>query len=1642
MAAVLETKDPATKFGSQVDEQIAEATSRIRFHDLALGGLLLVAMLLAYATGMILLDQYAVLPEWVRQVALLGFLATAAGVGYATIVRPLRRQVNPLYAAAQVEKTIEDAKNSVLGYVETKAKQNVDASVRAAMSVRAATSVSQADVNHAVDHRSLVYTGGVAIVFLLTLIILFFVFRPTQFGSLIGRTFAPFSADPIASRTQLTLVEPASGDATIPVGQSITIQVQVGGRVPNPEKPDRVRLLLRHNPAPAEFEELPMEKGETSRDWQVRVPDYLVRNGFWYKVAGGDSATPEFKVSVRTLPLFTDYEVGYEYPAYVRREPEKTRDSHLLGYVGTRVTIVGKTNRMVKDGRLVFEPPGRDPVIGKPVPDRPDCLQFGFTLINGGSYRLSFTSTEGERATDTAPFGITIIEDAPPVIEILKPEDDEIQLPANGQLAVDARVGDDFGIDKVTLRMKIVEPAELPLAALPYQDGKSFRRMTDDTWPKSLVYLDSVDFTGLKDPLGQKVELKEGMVIAYWLEATDNRTLPGPDGPKPAPNLGKSKVKRVRLTRPQVQPEEKAKLAEEKQQRKNEETKHTQAQQQRLENEKRDPKQQPDKSEENPPKNTEPPKDSGEPGKKPEDGMGDKAQPMPGNRGQPDPMNPPKDQPDPMNPPKGQPDPMNPPKGPDGMPPPPAKGMNESPPPKGADGMPMTGMPENGGMNNPDTAPPPRSEADKTAERVKEALDQQQRDGGSGKSNNDPAAKNQTPPAETKPPPMPGADQDPPKPEPKADPDRKDGMGSPGEPKSGGSAQPEPTASPKSEPNPMSGTNPPSSAPPNPKTPPQGGTPGADTSPPQPKTPPMPQSGDPKQPNPPKDPSGGGTGQSSTQPPPKPQPGGMGKNSDGSDAPKPMKTDGSPPPPNGTGQPMPKTDPGTDKGNPPEPKAGTPPPEGGQGTPQQSPQAGGPKSAPKDQNPMPGSDGANEPKSGPKPDMGDPSHPQPKGGGEPKAGSNTSPAGEANKPQSVPNAEDKPVPGQNPQTGGERPDQGQKSPEKGQNGSSGGNPQKLDPKQKEEIENAVRDLTSKDEGKRKAAEDKLDKTVGKENRKEAQDIANGLQSDKPEERAAAQDKLKDLQQKAGNAGQSAKKDSDKNPGGGQKMDQQDLANAARDLASTDPKKQQEARDKIDKAIGPEARKQAEKEATQLKEDLQSKDPERRKGAEQKLNDLKKLADQMGQNNPQPKKQPGENPAAGDQKMDQKDLANAARDLASSDPKKQQEARDKIDKAIGPEARKQAEKEAAQLKEDLQSKDPERRKGAEQKLNDLKKLADQMAQNNPQPRKQPGENTAGGQKEKVDPQAVEQAMDDLHNPDPKVRDAAAEKLDKMLGKGAGQKAKDANEKMSSQDLEKQAEGRKERDDLLKEAEAQAKAQPKGSGSTDPKQPKGKELTQQEKDALAKKLNDLNSPDEKTRKAAEKEFDQKLGEQNRKQLQEAMKKEPGTDQQKAEDIQKKMDEMAKNPGNGSADPTGNGNTQTPGTPDTKLNPPMPVDLRNLAKSRDLQLKDFEKNQHNKELLDRLGMTQEQYDQFLETYRKEIAQLKKEAAEAEKAEANRPAGPPPANISGGGKVDSQPNTTTGPGGVRGPGFAPPGYADAMRKFQQGATTLPQKK
>ena len=711
----------------------------------------------------------------------------------------------------------------------------------------------------------------------------------------------------------------------------------------------------------------------------------------------------------------------------------------------------------------------------------------------------------------------------------------------------------------------------------------------------------------------------------------------------------------------------------------------------------------------------------------------------------------------------------------------------------------------------------------------------------------------------------------------------------------GNPQKPEDPAATKPEPSPMNpmGGMPPAENKPAPKNmDPMKGA-GSEKPVPQPMNPPMPMDPD----KPAEDKNGGGSGKPSTQQKPEP----------GMEQPNPA--DGS-----AKSKPMPGNDPGAEK---PEPKPSgsqdpkNKPEESGSAKPQSSPPPGDAKLAPKDENSTKGA-GDGDPKPMPS-DMGTPSSTKPEG--------SKSMGGE---PGSVkPSPETKPT-----------------------------------PEQVKDFQDAVKDLNSKDPAKQKAAQDKLDNQVGEKNRK---DIEKGM------------------------------KDFEKN---------------VQDLNSKDDKTKKDAQDKLDQQVGEKNRKEIE----DIQKGLNSKDPMEKAAAEQKLKDLQAKAG-AGDKQPQPKEGAGNEPKA---KPDPKELEGAMKDLQSPDKGTRDAAKDALDKALG----KGAGDKAEQLQNDLKSEDKDKRAAAEKELKDF---ANQANKNPPKKEGAPG---AGGKK--VDPKEVEKALDDLNSNDPNKREAAKKKLDDMLGKGTGDKAEEFNKKANSENLKDQSEGRKGRDDLLNKAEEMAKKQ----GEPQPKG-KPKELTKEEIEQLAKKLNDLNNPDESKRKDAEKELDKQLGEEARKKLQEAAK-----DPKKAEELKKQLDEMAKQ-GGAEVDPDGN-IVPKGGDPTVPVREAMKVDAQNRAKSSQLQLEQFEKNKDNAQLLEDTGMTQEQYEKFLDNYRKEVAKLKKDADDLDKAD---PTGvkPPTQNVGQSSKIESKGGASTGTTG--GPTVVAPGYAEALRKFNEGVTKAPKK-
>jgi hypothetical protein len=556
MAAQTQAKgSSAARSEAFVEQQLAKARLRIRTLDVTAALLGFLALTFLFAVVAALADRWAGgLSAGARQFALVAYLLTSLAYLGVALVWPLLRSVNPYYAARKVEQTLPNAKNSVVNWLDLHS-QSLPPAFRNAVAARAAKDLSSADIDGAISARRAFVLGGV-VLGLFLVVVTQWIFGGREFLSRLGRVFNPFGSITAVTATDLKLIEP-DGNLTISVGKAVNFVVEVRGRVPNPNKADAVRLLYRYTQA-GPWEERGFDReSPTSARWNAQLLAFQVHNGFWYKVAAGDTETNEYQVVVRSTPLISEIKATYHFRPYLAAADQESVEPNLEALRGTEVHLAVRTNRKVREGKLEFvgeqkpdpkdqdkaAPRGRDKfLMAESVQN--DTLHFRFVIDHDGGYRVWFVATEGEANTEPVIYRIKALHDRAPNVVLTVPGKD-IEMPANSPLQLDGKVDDDFGITGMKLRMTVDGQ---PLPDLPFREGKKDRfQLADGSYLRELPYKEVVELDKLRVA---GTPLQEKMVLEYWLEATD-----ACDYPPPGPNVGQSKKYKVTLTKKQSRSE-------------------------------------------------------------------------------------------------------------------------------------------------------------------------------------------------------------------------------------------------------------------------------------------------------------------------------------------------------------------------------------------------------------------------------------------------------------------------------------------------------------------------------------------------------------------------------------------------------------------------------------------------------------------------------------------------------------------------------------------------------------------------------------------------------------------------------------------------------------------------------------------------------------------------------------------------------------------------------------------------------------------------------------------------------------------------------------------------------------------------------
>jgi hypothetical protein len=610
-------KSAAGRYDTFVAAQLARAERRIRALDLTAALLGFAAGTLAYAVVMVLVDRQFVLSLSARKTALFLYALGAAAYLWLAVLRPLRRRVNPYYAARQVERTLAGAKNSIVNWVDLH-DEPLPATIRGAVGQRAAKDLAHADLERAISGRRAGWAGAVAGVCFVAFLTAFILLGGRQFFSFLGRAFAPFAfGGAVPTRTLITVVRPEGGDATVTIGRSVTVVAEVTGKLPDPKGPEAVRLLYRYQEgAPYQERLLTPEAGA---EWATTVAPIDVQNGFWYKVAGGDCETREYRVNVRSAPLITGFEAAYHYRPYVARVDEVRTERKLEALRGTEVTVLVRTNRALKEGRIDFEGQGGlKSLVGERLAEDGRAFRVRLVLDEPGRYRVLFTSQDGETYADPKQYPVVMLADQSPKVELTKPGQD-VRLPANGVLQLEGQATDDIGVKSLTLKAQLAGGPKLK--AKPYRSDDKLR-LPGGGYPQALAYKDILDLGKVQAEDGSALPLRPGMEIEYWLEAADARDYP-------QPNVAESKHYKVQIAEPEKDPN---KQQQQRQQAEQEQKQHEAKQDQELkkENQARQDarkKEEERQKEEARQREQERQNQSGEGGeKKPDEGKGDKGE--------------------------------------------------------------------------------------------------------------------------------------------------------------------------------------------------------------------------------------------------------------------------------------------------------------------------------------------------------------------------------------------------------------------------------------------------------------------------------------------------------------------------------------------------------------------------------------------------------------------------------------------------------------------------------------------------------------------------------------------------------------------------------------------------------------------------------------------------------------------------------------------------------------------------------------------------------------------------------------------------------------------------------------------------------
>jgi hypothetical protein len=536
-----------------IDEQVGKTRTNVKLVELAGQAMTLAAAVFGFLLVAAVLDHWIVPGGLGFRSRLLLLLCLAVGAIWYVAARAvplLIKRINPEYAAQTIENSATSLKNSLLNFLMLRHNPaGIRPGVYEVIEEQAATRLASVPVESAVDRTHLIHVGYL----LLGIVVigcLYKVISPKDPLVTAERVILPWADIAPPTRVQILAVQP--GATTVSRGTQVTVSADVRGA--ESDEPVRLFYTTAGQQVVDHQVEMHMPTGQSRYACLLGAREVGVREDLSYRIEAGDAISRTFRIRVTPAPTILVERIDYAYPPYTGLSKQTVqREGDISAIEGTRVTIHTRANGLIDTARIDFDCDGRsdrrmkvsgdratasfllaltpaqndpsDQATGGSPKRRSDAVSVASPRVpRRRTYQVLFVNEAGQENLRPIEYQLEVTPDLRPEVELLAPAENELDVPLDGSVEVEARANDpDFALRQVVFHAA-VGPRNV--------------------WQKSL--LDKVQTGQLVGRLRfepGRYGVKVGDLVEIWAVARDNKM--------PEPNVRETQRKRLRIVPPE-----------------------------------------------------------------------------------------------------------------------------------------------------------------------------------------------------------------------------------------------------------------------------------------------------------------------------------------------------------------------------------------------------------------------------------------------------------------------------------------------------------------------------------------------------------------------------------------------------------------------------------------------------------------------------------------------------------------------------------------------------------------------------------------------------------------------------------------------------------------------------------------------------------------------------------------------------------------------------------------------------------------------------------------------------------------------------------------------------------------------------------